>query len=140
MSSEYCCYCLVSTVNKNVTYFGCTNNISRRLRQHNGEICGGARATRSNRPWKLWFCINGFGNNSSSALRYEWFCKVKHNKHLRVQKNKTNPIYSLSQERRIQMALNAINKIDSSAVSLHGLSLSTSDEELQHRFSNVFVK
>jgi predicted GIY-YIG superfamily endonuclease len=35
------------------TYVGATTDESRRLRQHNGEIKGGARATRGFRPWRL---------------------------------------------------------------------------------------
>lgn len=31
----------------NRRYIGCTNNMTRRLRQHRGEISGGAKATRS---------------------------------------------------------------------------------------------
>ena len=35
------------------TYVGATVNESRRIRQHNGEISGGARSTRGFRPWEL---------------------------------------------------------------------------------------
>lgn len=35
------------------TYVGATINEKRRLRQHNGEIKGGARATRGFRPWEI---------------------------------------------------------------------------------------
>lgn len=35
------------------TYVGVTIDVDRRLRQHNGEQPGGARRTRSGRPWKL---------------------------------------------------------------------------------------
>lgn len=35
-----------------VHYTGATNDPDRRLRQHNGEITGGARFTRSYRPWE----------------------------------------------------------------------------------------
>jgi len=34
-------------------YTGSTNNIEKRLRQHNGEIVGGAFYTRNKRPVKL---------------------------------------------------------------------------------------
>lgn len=36
-------------------YTGITTDITRRLRQHNGEIAGGAKFTRrkSERPWKV---------------------------------------------------------------------------------------
>lgn len=32
-------------------YTGITTDIKRRLRQHNGELVGGARYTRAGRPW-----------------------------------------------------------------------------------------
>ena len=35
------------------TYVGITTDVDRRLRQHNGDLAGGARATRAGRPWSL---------------------------------------------------------------------------------------
>jgi len=35
------------------TYVGVTNDVPRRLLQHNGRAPGGARATRPGRPWKV---------------------------------------------------------------------------------------
>lgn len=35
------------------TYVGVTTDVARRLRQHNGELRGGARSTRAGRPWRL---------------------------------------------------------------------------------------
>ena len=34
-------------------YTGCTNNLPKRLRQHNGELSGGAKYTRARRPVAL---------------------------------------------------------------------------------------
>lgn len=36
-------------------YIGVTNNLDRRLRQHNGALRGGAKATRAGRPWAVVF-------------------------------------------------------------------------------------
>lgn len=35
------------------TYVGLAVDVSRRVRQHRGELTGGARATRAGRPWCL---------------------------------------------------------------------------------------
>ena len=35
------------------TYVGITTDLDRRLAQHNGELAGGARATRPGRPWTV---------------------------------------------------------------------------------------
>ena len=45
-------YVLVSTKIRR-TYVGVTTDVDRRARQHNGELRGGARATRAGRPWKI---------------------------------------------------------------------------------------
>ena len=49
----YSVYLLINTSN-NCTYIGCTNNMTRRIRQHNGEICGGAKYTRNNKGDGNW--------------------------------------------------------------------------------------
>jgi predicted GIY-YIG superfamily endonuclease len=35
------------------TYVGVAVDPERRLRQHNGELVGGARSTRAGRPWQI---------------------------------------------------------------------------------------
>lgn len=60
------------------TYAGVSNNYPHRHRQHNGEISGGASATKTGRPWKIAALAHGFGSDKSAALRFEWFCKVGH--------------------------------------------------------------
>jgi len=44
-------YVLVSRAGR--TYVGVTTDVARRLRQHNGALKGGARATRAHRPWQV---------------------------------------------------------------------------------------
>lgn len=72
---DWYCYILHSTINYNITYNGSTNNIVRRLRQHNGELVGGANATMKNRPHKIYCLVTGLPNHKE-ALRCEW--KIKH--------------------------------------------------------------
>ncbi len=51
-------------------YVGCTTNVERRLRQHNGEIAGGAKYTAKYRPWVL-MCVYCTYANRSEAMRAE---------------------------------------------------------------------
>ena len=51
----YIVYLLINTSNiNNYTYLGITNNSIRRLRQHNGEIKGGAKYTHSFKGDGIW--------------------------------------------------------------------------------------
>lgn len=58
VENPWCVYVLQGTraSGKPVYYVGCTNDLERRVRQHNGEISGGARFTRAHRPWTL--CVS----------------------------------------------------------------------------------
>lgn len=81
MNSNWVVYVLVSEPRPMRTYCGSTNNLTRRLRQHNGELVGGAVATKTDRPWTLAALVSGFGTGpdaKSACLRFEWFCKVGH--------------------------------------------------------------
>ena len=70
----YYCY-IIANQNGN-TYNGYTTNLERRLRQHNGEIKGGARATHNRGPWKFIFVMTSCNWNSCSiAMKHEWTIK-----------------------------------------------------------------
>jgi len=66
--------------NRNKSYIGYTNDIKRRLRQHNGEIKGGAKYTTLNKDennlWEPICIIYGF-EDKCEAMRCEWKCKRK---------------------------------------------------------------
>ena len=48
------------------TYVGCTNDVARRLRQHNGEIVGGAKSTQRCRPWELLKVYGPYGGRGEA--------------------------------------------------------------------------
>ncbi len=57
-----------------MTYNGKTNNIVKRLDQHNGKIKGGAKATRG-KNWVVYALMTGFPDEQN-ALSCEW--RIKH--------------------------------------------------------------
>ena len=62
--------------NNNYTYAGVSPDPERRLRQHNGEISGGAKYTISKgKGWKHVCLLEGF-RNKIEDLQFEW--AVKH--------------------------------------------------------------
>jgi len=64
-------YIIYSFSNKsNRTYVGYTNNINKRLRQHNGICKGGAKYTRG-RNWQILCTLEGF-DNKRHAMQLEW--------------------------------------------------------------------
>lgn len=72
-TSPWHVYVLVSTV-RAVTYVGCTNDVARRVRQHNGELAGGARFTQRWRPWEL-KAVYGPFSGRGDAQRAEYRVK-----------------------------------------------------------------
>ena len=75
-SRKIVCYCLKSSVSRR-TYVGASINLTRRLRQHNGELVGGSKYTSSNRPWIPVYIVEGF-SSWKQALKFEWqWKKVK---------------------------------------------------------------
>lgn len=50
---DYIIYLIVNNSN-NCTYVGITNNPERRIRQHNGEIVGGAKYTKNKKNNGIW--------------------------------------------------------------------------------------
>jgi predicted GIY-YIG superfamily endonuclease len=59
--------------NKIKFYIGCTNNLTRRLKQHNRELVGGAKST-INFSWKYIAILSNIPNNIT-ALQLEWKLK-----------------------------------------------------------------
>ncbi len=53
------------------TYVGYTTNLTRRLRQHNGELKGGARYTHRGRPWRLRMYITCANKHDAMSLEHK---------------------------------------------------------------------
>lgn len=66
---QYVCYTLSGKGRK--TYVGVTNDMKHRLRQHNREIKGGAKATRSGGPWRFAYIVECADKHQ--ALSFEWY-------------------------------------------------------------------
>lgn len=81
------CYLLQSETG--ATYVGITEDLDRRLRQHNGALAGGAAATAGH-SWTRLCHVRGFPNQRA-ALQFEWAWKH------RSKKQRGNPL-----ERRLR--------------------------------------
>lgn len=81
-------YLLYNPITKR-TYIGSTTNPWRRLRQHNGQIRGGARSTRGGN-WNMVGFLEGF-QNRSEACRWEKIIKSR----CRGLKKRWNAFYDL---------------------------------------------
>lgn len=75
------------------TYVGCTVDMMRRLRQHNGEIRGGAKATRMGRPWIQLSLIGPYATRSEAQIVEARIKKMNLNERMSIQ-NETNIINS----------------------------------------------
>ncbi|XP_030963055.1 structure-specific endonuclease subunit slx1 [Quercus lobata] len=69
-SRSWSVYLILSTNTPIKTYVGVTTDFSRRLKQHNGELKGGAKASRAGRPWVCACIIQGF-KDQSEACEFE---------------------------------------------------------------------
>ena len=73
---NYKCYIIF---NDNYSYVGITNNLNKRIRQHNQIIKGGAKYTslinsKMKTNWNYGCYVDGF-KNKIDALRFEWALK-----------------------------------------------------------------
>ena len=67
---KYIVYMLINTHNK-YTYIGSTNNPERRIRQHNGIICGGSKYThlmKQNGEWIYYGFILGLDKHTALSV------------------------------------------------------------------------
>lgn len=121
-TNAYMCYVLRSSVARARTYCGTTHDLIHRLRQHNGLICGGAKATSTSRPWRIAAVVYGFSDRSK-ALRYEWFAKCKHSK----------TAYNLAQRE-------GANSIERRAALLAAAAAKCPGEDIKYYFADDYMK
>ena len=98
---DYIIYLLINTTN-NYTYVGITNNQERRLRQHNGELVGGAKYTKAKKGEGSWKFYGWIKANEESILEKIRSLKLEYRVKYLSRKNKGTPI-----EKRLK----AINQI-----------------------------
>jgi putative endonuclease len=68
-------YCYILYNNQGLTYTGYTVDIKKRIRQHNGELCGGARYTHGKGPWKYLCHMTSSNLDKNLAMSLEWWLK-----------------------------------------------------------------
>jgi putative endonuclease len=73
---------LLNCDGSNRTYIGYSTNLAKRLRQHAGELVGGARSTRGH-CWTLVGYIQGF-TDKGHAMSVEWKAKRVHGVRARI--------------------------------------------------------
>jgi predicted GIY-YIG superfamily endonuclease len=89
INGKWYCYILKNDYepHKNITYNGSTNNLIRRIKQHNCIISGGAKLTKKygNNNWKIYVILTGFFDYVN-CLQCEWRIKHPDNKRKRSKK------------------------------------------------------
>jgi len=78
MDYKYYCYIIANPQDR--TYNGYTVDLRRRLRQHNGEIKGGAKATHGKGPWRFVAVMACREWTAQRAMQCEWKIKYPTNK------------------------------------------------------------
>ena len=71
----FLCYALTDASQRR-SYTGITNCWERRIRQHNGDLAGGARYTKCGTQWRPLFKVHGFATHRG-VLRFEWAMKKR---------------------------------------------------------------
>ena len=76
-------YCYIIYNDKGNTYTGYSNNLNKRIRQHNGELVGGAKSTHNSNQWKYLIIFELLDFSYRQSLQYEYALKHPTNKRKR---------------------------------------------------------
>lgn len=98
----------LQTTNGNRSYVGATNDFARRLREHNGDIVGGARYTRGSH-WSPIFRVNGLPDRRQALQLEKLFHRGFRRRRL-VTVPKSNPFGTGSPARRAWYLYHALKK------------------------------
>ncbi|KAL9424351.1 hypothetical protein AB3S75_036270 [Citrus x aurantiifolia] len=107
-SRSWSVYLIISTNPPIKTYVGTTTNFPRRLKQHNGELRGGAKASQAGRPWISACIIQGF-HDQSDACEFEskWKC-ISRRLPRKMKKSEDSSLHLLQHR---QTALNRVKEV-----------------------------
>lgn len=94
------------------TYNGYTVNLNRRLRQHNGEIKGGAYATRGIGPWEFIAVMTCSTWTNVRAMQVEWLIRYPTRK-------KPRPTSYAGARGRISSLVEICKRLDDDSVRLY---------------------
>ena len=114
--NKYFCYILGQTKQlrngTGRTYNGYTVNLNRRLRQHNGEIKGGALATKGIGPWEFIAVMTCDTWTNVRAMQVEWLIRYPTRK-------KPRPNYFAGAKGRITSLVEICKRLDGDSARLY---------------------
>lgn len=115
-NKRYYCYILGQTrhVRTGVgrTYNGYTVDLTHRLRQHNGEIKGGAFATKNKGPWEFIAVMTCLDWTSVRAMQVEWLIRYPTRK-------KPRPTEYAGAQGRINSLVEVVKRMDEPNIRLY---------------------
>jgi predicted GIY-YIG superfamily endonuclease len=94
------------------TYNGYTVDLRHRLRQHNGEIKGGAFATKNRGPWEFIAVMTCLEWTNVRAMKVEWLIRYPTRK-------KPRPTEFSGPQGRINSLVEVVNRMDEPSIHLY---------------------